>query len=95
MNSPIEGERFWKFELSRTPRRYGLLRPPRAPKMRLADFDLVIEIDDPVIENRESPIGEEAASIADPAHQPGLAEAWGRLRAGCRSAAGYPSLSKD
>ncbi|QUD86079.1 acetyl-CoA hydrolase/transferase family protein [Phenylobacterium montanum] len=40
-------------------------RPPRGPRLPLADFDVVIEIDHPVVEGREGPVSEETARIAD------------------------------
>ena len=40
-------------------------RPPRGPRLPLADFDQVIEIDHPVVEGREAPISEETGRIAD------------------------------
>ncbi len=39
--------------------------PPRGPRLPLAEFDLVIEIDHPVIEGRDAPITEETGRIAD------------------------------
>ena len=55
---------------SRARRRVALInhampRAPRGPRLPLAEFDLVIEIDHPVIEGREAAIGDETGRIAD------------------------------
>ena len=43
---------------------HAMPAPPRGPRLRLSDFDAVIEIDHPVIEGREAPANDETARIA-------------------------------
>jgi acyl-CoA hydrolase len=44
---------------------HAMPRPPRGPRLPVADFDVVIEIDHPVIEGRDAAISEETGRIAD------------------------------